>query len=82
MLMTRDLYIDSSDFLCISRTPNVLSVTSELWCTVGPSGIWTLQSQNKDMPACLLPLDQARPTFTHMALVALHKAGLVRCVLD
>lgn len=43
----------------------------------GPTGIWTLQKQGKALPKASCAFDRARPTYTHLALVALEKAGLV-----
>ncbi|KAK3234178.1 ditrans,polycis-polyprenyl diphosphate synthase [Cymbomonas tetramitiformis] len=48
----------------------------------GPNGVWTCQSRGDDLPKASLPFDQARPSFTHMAILALHQAGLVRFVVS
>ena len=40
------------------------------------SGVWTLE-QRGEKPQVNVTFEKARPTLTHMALVALHKAGRV-----
>ncbi|XP_013407181.1 NAD-dependent protein deacetylase sirtuin-6 [Lingula anatina] len=46
----------------------------------GPNGVWTLE-QKGQAPKLNVTFDSARPTFTHMALVALERAGLVHYVI-
>ncbi|XP_076465329.1 NAD-dependent protein deacylase sirtuin-6-like [Babylonia areolata] len=47
----------------------------------GPKGVWTLE-QRGEKPQVDITFESARPTFTHMALVALHKAGIVQYVVS
>ncbi|KAK7116200.1 NAD-dependent protein deacylase sirtuin-6-like [Littorina saxatilis] len=46
----------------------------------GPKGVWTLE-QRGEKPQVNITFESARPTLTHMALVALHKAGIVQYVV-
>ncbi|KMS95017.1 hypothetical protein BVRB_013200 isoform A [Beta vulgaris subsp. vulgaris] len=48
----------------------------------GPKGIWTLQRQGKGVPEASLPFDRAMPSLTHMALVELEKAGILKFVIS
>ncbi|KAI5674691.1 hypothetical protein M9H77_15055 [Catharanthus roseus] len=48
----------------------------------GPKGIWTLQREGKAMPEASLPFHRAMPSMTHMALVALEKAGILKFVIS
>ena len=48
----------------------------------GPNGIWTLQKEGKSMPAASCRFDRARPSFTHVALVALQREGYVRYLVS
>mmetsp|Transcript_37356 Transcript_37356/g.105395 ORF Transcript_37356/g.105395 Transcript_37356/m.105395 type:complete len:475 (-) Transcript_37356:369-1793(-) len=41
----------------------------------GPNGIWTLQRAKKPLPKLKTSFTFAKPSLTHMALVALHRAG-------
>lgn len=47
----------------------------------GPRGVWTLE-QKGETPKIDITFETARPTLTHMALVALHRAGLVQYVVS
>jgi NAD-dependent SIR2 family protein deacetylase len=47
----------------------------------GPNGVWTLREKGL-RPQMDITLEQALPTPAHMALVALQRAGLVRCVVS
>ncbi|KAK7492502.1 hypothetical protein BaRGS_00016168 [Batillaria attramentaria] len=47
----------------------------------GPRGVWTLE-QKGETPKIDITFETARPTRTHMALVALHRAGLVQYVVS
>ncbi|KAI8009076.1 NAD-dependent protein deacetylase SRT1 [Camellia lanceoleosa] len=44
----------------------------------GPKGVWTLQREGKGVPEASLPFHRAMPSMTHMALVELEKAGLLK----
>ncbi|KAL6199734.1 hypothetical protein ACLB2K_029517 [Fragaria x ananassa] len=48
----------------------------------GPKGIWTLQHEGKALPEASLPFHRARPSLTHMALVALERAGILKFVIS
>ncbi|XP_021355228.1 NAD-dependent protein deacetylase sirtuin-6-like isoform X2 [Mizuhopecten yessoensis] len=47
----------------------------------GPKGVWTLE-QRGEKPNVSVTFDNARPTRTHMALVALEKTGYVKYVVS
>ncbi|GKV44588.1 hypothetical protein SLEP1_g51752 [Rubroshorea leprosula] len=44
----------------------------------GPKGIWTLQHEGKSLPEASLPFHGAMPGMTHMALIELEKAGILK----
>ncbi|KAK7289588.1 hypothetical protein RIF29_03336 [Crotalaria pallida] len=48
----------------------------------GPKGIWTLQREGKALPEISLPFHRAVPSMTHMALVELEKAGILKFVIS
>ncbi|GFP99893.1 NAD-dependent protein deacetylase srt1 [Phtheirospermum japonicum] len=48
----------------------------------GPKGIWTLQRQGKALPEASLPFHRATPGTTHMALVELEKAGILKFLIS
>ncbi|XWS51736.1 hypothetical protein CRYUN_Cryun11dG0009000 [Craigia yunnanensis] len=48
----------------------------------GPKGIWTLQREGKSLPEASLPFHRAMPSMTHMALVELEKAGILKFVIS
>ncbi|XP_061365985.1 NAD-dependent protein deacetylase SRT1 [Gastrolobium bilobum] len=48
----------------------------------GPKGIWTLQREGKALPEASLPFHRAVPSLTHMALVELEKAGILKFVIS
>nr|XP_029145929.1 NAD-dependent protein deacetylase SRT1 isoform X3 [Arachis hypogaea] len=48
----------------------------------GPKGIWTLQREGKALPEASLPFHRAMPSLTHMALVELEKAGILKFVIS
>ncbi|KAL6570860.1 ditrans,polycis-polyprenyl diphosphate synthase [Orobanche gracilis] len=48
----------------------------------GPRGIWTLQRQGKALPEASLPFHRATPSTTHMALVELEKAGILKFLIS
>ncbi|GMH14492.1 hypothetical protein Nepgr_016333 [Nepenthes gracilis] len=48
----------------------------------GPKGIWTLQREGKALPEASLPFHRAMPSMTHMALVELEKAGMLKFVIS
>ncbi|KAK6947082.1 Sirtuin family [Dillenia turbinata] len=48
----------------------------------GPKGIWTLQREGKALPEASLPFHRAMPGITHMALVELEKAGILKFVIS
>ncbi|XP_059148342.1 NAD-dependent protein deacylase sirtuin-6-like isoform X2 [Physella acuta] len=47
----------------------------------GPKGVWTLEEKG-ECPQHNVTFDTAEPTFTHMALVALEKAGIIKYVVS
>ncbi|KAI3702660.1 hypothetical protein L6452_28408 [Arctium lappa] len=48
----------------------------------GPKGVWTLQREGKGVPEASLPFHRAAPSVTHMALVALERAGILKFVIS
>ncbi|XP_050220215.1 NAD-dependent protein deacetylase SRT1 [Mercurialis annua] len=48
----------------------------------GPKGIWTMQREGKSLPEASLPFHRAMPSITHMALVELEKAGILKFVIS
>ncbi|XP_062184483.1 NAD-dependent protein deacetylase SRT1 isoform X4 [Phragmites australis] len=48
----------------------------------GPKGVWTLQRAGKGAPNASLPFHRAVPSLTHMALVELERAGLLKFVIS
>ncbi|XP_031118763.1 NAD-dependent protein deacetylase SRT1 isoform X2 [Ipomoea triloba] len=48
----------------------------------GPKGIWTLQKEGKALPEASLPFHRAMPSSTHMALVELEKAGILKFLIS
>ncbi|CAG5125303.1 unnamed protein product [Candidula unifasciata] len=47
----------------------------------GPKGVWTLEEKG-EFPQLDVTFDSAEPTVTHMALVALERAGIVKYVVS
>ncbi|KAK0044926.1 NAD-dependent protein deacetylase sirtuin-6 [Biomphalaria pfeifferi] len=47
----------------------------------GPKGVWTLEEKG-EAPQMSVTFDSAIPTATHMAIVALEKAGIVKYVIS
>ncbi|XP_076897588.1 NAD-dependent protein deacetylase SRT1-like [Bidens hawaiensis] len=48
----------------------------------GPTGIWTLQRGGNALPEASLPFHRAMPSRTHMALVELERAGILKFVIS
>ncbi|KAJ0843805.1 putative 3-isopropylmalate dehydrogenase [Helianthus annuus] len=48
----------------------------------GPKGVWTLQREGKGVPKASLPFHRAVPSATHMALVELERAGILKFVIS
>ncbi|XP_025825070.1 NAD-dependent protein deacetylase SRT1 isoform X3 [Panicum hallii] len=48
----------------------------------GPKGVWTLQRAGKGVPNASLPFHRAVPSLTHMALVELERAGLLKFIIS
>lgn len=48
----------------------------------GPKGVWTLQREGKGVPEASLPFHRAMPSLTHMALVELERAGILKFVIS
>lgn len=48
----------------------------------GPKGVWTLQRKGKGVPEASLPFHRAMPSLTHMALVELERAGILKFVIS
>uniref|UniRef100_A0A1D1Z5L9 NAD-dependent protein deacetylase SRT1 n=1 Tax=Anthurium amnicola TaxID=1678845 RepID=A0A1D1Z5L9_9ARAE len=48
----------------------------------GPKGIWTLQHEGKSLPEASLPFHRAMPSLTHMALVELERAGILKFLIS
>ncbi|KAJ1702413.1 hypothetical protein LUZ63_002192 [Rhynchospora breviuscula] len=48
----------------------------------GPKGVWTLQQAGKGIPDASLPFHRAMPSLTHMALVELERAGVLKFVIS
>lgn len=47
----------------------------------GPKGVWTLEKQGKEVET-EVTFDDAQPTLTHMAILALVQAGRVKHVIS
>ena len=47
----------------------------------GPNGVWTLRAQGKSVEM-KINLKQAIPTYSHMALVTLYRAGLLKYIVS
>ena len=47
----------------------------------GPKGVWTLEEKGIT-PKLDITFDEAKPTFTHMALVKLQQEGIVKHVVS
>ncbi len=47
----------------------------------GPKGVWTLEKQGKEVET-EVTFEDASPTLTHMALVALVQAGVVKFIVS
>jgi len=47
----------------------------------GPKGVWTREEQGEDRLSTGTSFGDANPTITHMALVALHKEGILKHVV-
>ncbi|KAM7503783.1 hypothetical protein LguiB_002687 [Lonicera macranthoides] len=48
----------------------------------GPKGVWTCQREGKGVPKASLPFHRAMPSTTHMALVELERAGILKFVIS
>ncbi|GLT83690.1 hypothetical protein SLE2022_019640 [Rubroshorea leprosula] len=48
----------------------------------GPKGIWTLQHEGKSLPEASLPFHGPMPGMTHMALIELEKAGILKFLIS
>eukprot|EP01087_Luapelamoeba_hula_P010272 TRINITY_DN2719_c0_g1_i1.p1 TRINITY_DN2719_c0_g1~~TRINITY_DN2719_c0_g1_i1.p1 ORF type:complete len:253 (+),score=39.38 TRINITY_DN2719_c0_g1_i1:29-760(+) len=48
----------------------------------GPQGVWTLKAQGKERTDRTVSTLQALPTFAHMALVALQRAGYLKFLIS
>ncbi|KAF8646141.1 hypothetical protein HU200_065988 [Digitaria exilis] len=48
----------------------------------GPKGVWTLQRAGKGVPNASLPFHRAVPSLTHMALVELERAGILKFIIS
>lgn len=48
----------------------------------GPKGVWTMQHEGKAFPKADLHFHQARPGLTHMALVELQRAGILKFIIS
>ncbi|XP_038973347.1 NAD-dependent protein deacetylase SRT1 isoform X2 [Phoenix dactylifera] len=48
----------------------------------GPKGVWTLQRSGKGVPEASLPFHRALPSLSHMALVELERAGILKFVIS
>ena len=47
----------------------------------GPDGIWTLEEKG-EAPAGGVPFEEAQPSLSHMALVDLYNAGILKYVIS
>ena len=48
----------------------------------GPDGVWTRQRRGEELPKASLPFEHARPSLTHMALVALQRSGKLKYLIS
>ncbi|CAL9109459.1 unnamed protein product [Musa acuminata var. zebrina] len=48
----------------------------------GPKGVWTLQRAGMGLPEASLPFHRAMPSLTHMALVELERADILKFVIS
>ncbi|KAF8740830.1 hypothetical protein HU200_013710 [Digitaria exilis] len=48
----------------------------------GPKGVWTLHRAGKGVPNASLPFHRAVPSLTHMALVELERAGILKFIIS
>ncbi|KAH3763177.1 silent information regulator family protein [Pelomyxa schiedti] len=47
----------------------------------GPKGVWTLRDKGEAMPDCV-SMEEVTPTLTHMAIVALRNAGIMKYLVS
>jgi len=71
----------SSSMHFVVYTGAGISTSSGITDFRGPNGVWTMQEKG-EKPIQGIPFEDASPTLTHMALVALHEAGLLKFIVS
>eukprot|EP01105_Mastigella_eilhardi_P013734 TRINITY_DN3127_c0_g1_i4.p2 TRINITY_DN3127_c0_g1~~TRINITY_DN3127_c0_g1_i4.p2 ORF type:complete len:344 (+),score=77.83 TRINITY_DN3127_c0_g1_i4:101-1132(+) len=66
---------------CVVFTGAGISTAAKIPDYRGPNGVWTLRAQGL-APKVKVTLDQAVPTYSHMALVELMRRGLVHYIVS
>ena len=73
-------FISESKYVVV-HTGAGISTAAKLPDYRGPSGVWTLRSKGYE-PQFQVTLEQATPTYTHMALVKLKESGMLHFLVS